>query len=43
MNNVYVISCYKLEMLDEHTASLFNLLFATEHPKPSPLTPNKSK
>ena len=29
MNNVCVTSCYELEMLDEHTASLFNLLIYT--------------
>ena len=44
MNNVCVTSCYELEMLDEHTASLFNLLICTEHPQPPPPpTPNTSK
>ena len=37
MNNIYVTSCYELEMLDEHTASLFNLLISNKTP------PNKSK
>ena len=30
MNNVCVTSCYELEMLDEHTASLFNLLICNK-------------
>ena len=44
MNNVCVTSCYELEMLDEHTASLFNLLICNETPQPPPPpTPNASK
>ena len=48
MNNVCVTSCYELEMLDEHTASLFNLLICngtppTSPPPPPPPTPNTSK
>ena len=44
MNNVCVTSCYELEMLDEHTASLFNLLICNRtSPNPPPPTPNKSK
>ena len=44
MNNVCVTSCYELEMLDEHTASLCILLICngTPHPPPPP-TPNTSK
>ena len=34
MNNVCVTSCYELEMLDEHTASLFNLLICNRTPPP---------
>ena len=36
MNNVCVTSCYELEMLDEHTASLFNLLICNRTPPTSP-------
>ena len=37
MNNVCVTSCYELEMLDEHTASLFNLLICNgTTPNPPP-------
>ena len=36
MNNVCVTSCYELEMLDEHTASLFNLLICNGTPPTSP-------
>ena len=36
MNNVCVTSCYELEMLDEHTASLFNLLICNGTPQPPP-------
>ena len=32
MNNVCDTSCYELEMLDEHTASLFNLLICNRTP-----------
>ena len=41
MNNVCVTSCYELEMLDEHTASLFNLLICnrTTPKPPTPPTP----
>ena len=38
MNNVCVTSCYELEMLDEHTASLFNLLICNRTP-PTPAPP----
>ena len=37
MNNVCVTSYYELEMLDEHTASLFNLLICNGTPPPPPL------
>ena len=49
MNNVYVTSCYELEMLDEHTASLFNLLICngtpptTPPPPPLQIHPNNNK
>ena len=48
MNNVCVTSCYELEMLDEHTASLFNLLICNgTPPTPPPLQihvhPNNNK
>ena len=46
MNNVCVTSCYELEMLDEHTASLFNLLICNRTPKPPPppqINPNNKK
>ena len=43
MNNVCVISCYELVMLDEHTASLLNLLICNGAPQPPPPTPNASK
>ena len=46
MNNVCVTSCYELEMLDEHTASQFNLLICNGTPPitpPPPPTPNTSK
>ena len=45
MNNVCVTSCYELEMLDEHTASLFNLLICNGKPPtpPPPRTPNNNK
>ena len=36
VNNVCVTSCYELEMLDEHTASLFNLLICNGTPPTSP-------
>ena len=36
MNNVCVTSCYELEMLDEHTASLFNLLICNRTPPTPP-------
>ena len=36
MNNLCVTSCYELEMFDEHTASLFNLLICNETPPTSP-------
>ena len=39
MNNVCVTSCYELEMLDEHTASLFNLLICNGTPPTSPPPP----
>ena len=39
MNNVCVTSCYELEMLDEHTASLFNLLICNRTPQPPPPPP----
>ena len=39
MNNVCVSSCYELEMLDEHTASLFNLLICNGTPQPPPPPP----
>ena len=40
MNNVCVTSCYELEMLDEHTASLFNLLICNGTPQPPPPPPH---
>ena len=41
MNNVCVTSCYELEMLVEHTASLFNLLICNRTPPtPPPLQIN---
>ena len=40
MNNVCVTSCYELEMLDDHTASLFNLLICNRTP-PNPLPPRQ--
>ena len=47
MNNVCVTSCYELEMLDEHTASLFNLLICNGTPPTSPpplqIHPNNKK
>ena len=43
MNNVCVTSCYELEMLDEHTASLFNLLICNGTSPTSPPTPNNKK
>ena len=39
MNNVCVTSCYELEMLDEHTASLFNLLICNGTPPTPPPPP----
>ena len=39
MNNVCVTSCYELEMLDEHTASLFNLLICNRTPPTPPPPP----
>ena len=39
MNNVCVTSCYELEMLDEHTASLFHLLICNGTPPTSPPPP----
>ena len=36
MNNVCVTSCYELEMLDEQTASLFNLLICNITPQINP-------
>ena len=39
MNNVSVTSCYELEMLDEHTASLFNLLICNRTPPTPPPPP----
>ena len=39
MNDVCVTSCYELEMLDEHTASLFNLLICNGTP-PTPPPPS---
>ena len=42
MNSVCVTFCYELEMLDEHTASLFNLLICNSTPPNTPPpTPNK--
>ena len=48
MNNVCVTSCYELEMLDEHTASLINLLICngtppTTPPPPLQIHPNNNK
>ena len=46
MNNVCVTSCYELEMLDEHTASLFNLLICNGTPPnlpPLQIHPNNNK
>ena len=47
MNNVCVTSCYELEMLDEHTASLFNLLICNGTPPTPPpplqIRPNNKK
>ena len=47
MNNVCVTSYYELEMLDEHTASLFNLLiFNRTPPNPPPppqINPNNKR
>ena len=44
MNNVCVTSCYELEMLDEHTASLFNLLICNGTPPPPlQIHPNNDK
>ena len=46
MNNVCVTSCYELEMLDEHTASLFNLLICNGTSLTSPplqIHPNNKK
>ena len=40
MNNVCVTSCYELEMLDEHTASLFNLLICNRTPPNPPPPPD---
>ena len=39
MNNVCVTSCYELEMLDEHTALLFNLLICNGTPPTTPPPP----
>ena len=39
MNNVCVTSCYELEMLDGHTASLFNLNLQRNTPNPPPPPP----
>ena len=39
MNNVCVTSCYELEMLDKHTASLFKFLICNGTPRNSPPPP----
>ena len=46
MNNVCVTSCYEFEMLDEDTASLFNLLICNRtppNPPPPQINPNNKR